>query len=63
MMMPSKIWAGHNGYGTYWQTDVSDKDTPYIRADISEELARALEACPGSIVRKALSRYREALAD
>ena len=43
MTMPDKVYAGHNGYGTYWQTNASDTDTTYLRADIADELARALE--------------------
>lgn len=70
MMMPSMIWAGHNVYGTYWQTDVSDKDTPYIRKDLCDELALALETVHSQtndglarrIAGDALSSYR-AIAD
>lgn len=66
MTMPSKIYAGHHGYGTYWQTNVSEGDAIYIRADIAEELARALAwlyqgkgdyYCPEA----ALAKYHQAI--
>ena len=65
MTMPDKVYAGHNGYGTYWQTNASDTDTTYLRADIADELARALEEIAGmdlmsasAVAYNALTRYR-----
>lgn len=41
MTMPSKIWADEDHM--YWLEKKDSTDTPYIRADLAEDLARALE--------------------
>jgi hypothetical protein len=40
MTMPGKIWADEDHM--YWLEKKDSTDTPYIRADIADELASAL---------------------
>ena len=44
MTMPGKIWA-HDGWDEYDVQPHHDFKHPYIRADIADDLARALESC------------------
>lgn len=57
MTLPEKIYL-HERHDEFDVQLYGEYTRPYIRADIAEELAKALEKCPGSIGRQALARYR-----
>lgn len=69
MTMPSKIWATHftgsrtEGKFSIYNLNAYGPHTVYIRADLAEELARALEHYDDGrapVVAAALAKYKDA---